>query len=284
MILSPSERFKKRVFCISSYLLSRSRRILIPFFNSILPPRCLLCDTMTLPHAAETRSHNADLCITCWPTLLRLDCNICTRCGHPFTTQMPEGTCCPSCLADPPAYDRARAALVYNKSSRTLILRFKHADATHAAPALAAMMCQAGQDLLRDADLIVPVPLHWHRLWKRQYNQSALLAKFISKATGVPCDLSSLKRKRQTRPQGGLGRRARKRNVQGAFLIKEPTMFKGKRIILIDDVLTTGATVQACARCLYAAGAYSVDVLTLARVNAIENKDIDYEASGNIHN
>ena len=160
----------------------------------------------------------------------------------------------------------SRAALRYDSGSRGLVLAFKHADRTQNAPAFAAWMARAGADALARADLLVPVPLHWTRLVRRRFNQAALLARALSKRTGVPFAPDLLARVRMTRTQGDLTRAQRRRNVRGAFQVRATAPLRGKTVVLIDDVMTTGATFEACARALRRAGAREVRALALARV------------------
>jgi len=154
----------------------------------------------------------------------------------------------------------------YDDSSRQLVLALKHGDRLHLAPPLAQWMRHAGAELLAAADLQLPVPLHWTRLFTRRYNQAALLAQAIAKAGGPPVAADCLIRRRRTPSQGNKNPSARRRNVAGAFAVRRPDKLRGRRVVLIDDVLTTGATVEECARVLKRAGAARVDVLTLARV------------------
>jgi ComF family protein len=165
-------------------------------------------------------------------------------------------------------FTRARAALAYDEASKRLILGFKNADRTDTAPTLAAWMARAGQALLADADLLAPVPLHWTRLFLRRYNQSALLAHGIGRLVRVPVVADLLVRYRRTRKLGNFGRAERQKIVKGAISVvrRHSRRVRGQRIVLIDDVLTTGATVNDCSRALLAAGAARVDVLALARV------------------
>jgi ComF family protein len=155
---------------------------------------------------------------------------------------------------------------LYETVSRPLVLKLKHGDRTDAAVHLARWMRRSGADLIERCDIIVPVPLHRWRLFMRTYNQSTLLANALSKLTGVAVSPAALSRTKATRSQGGLDRKARRRNVGQAFSIRDDAAVKNKRILLVDDVLTTGATANACARALLRAGAASVDVLVLARV------------------
>ena len=172
---------------------------------------------------------------------------------------------CGACASAQRSWDRARAVLRYDKHSRHLVLGLKHGDRTHVAGAFGRWMHRAGGDVLADANLLVPVPLHWTRLFGRRYNQAALLAVAIRSAGGPEVAADWLVRRRRTSVQGRLGPTARERNVRGAFAVKPGRSFAGKRVVIIDDVMTTGATVEECARVLKRAGAISVGVLTLAR-------------------
>lgn len=231
-------------------------------FDMILPPRCLACGAVV--------AGDGLLCAACWSRTRFLSPPLCVCCGRPFDLPpdpMPRPARCLACIAVPPRFERARAALVYDAASRPLVLRYKHGDQTSATPGLATMMRRAGQELIAAADLIAPVPLHRWRLLRRQYNQAALLAQAIGRAERVPVIPDLLIRQRATASQGGLGRRQRRRNVAGAFAVRPgaKTLIAGKRVLLIDDVLTTGATLDSCARTLRRAGAAAVDCLTLAR-------------------
>ncbi len=181
---------------------------------------------------------------------------------------MGEGYLCLSCIARPPVYDRALAAAAYDDASRSLLLALKHADRTDIAPALAGWLVRAGAPLRADCDLILPVPLHRWRLWRRRYNQAALLAGLLAAAWRKPWAANLLLRVRATPRQGRLSPAGRRRNMQGAFTVTAQGVARvqGQRILLIDDVLTTGATAEACARALKKAGARSVFLVTLARV------------------
>ncbi len=170
-------------------------------------------------------------------------------------------------IADPPAYHRARAAVRYDDISRVLVHGLKYSDRLDLAPMMGRWMARAGRELLIDADAIIPVPLHWRRLWARRFNQSAVLAKVISETAAVEVAYTTLRRIKPTAHQVGLSRTERALNVQGAFRVPEGTaQIEGRRIVLVDDVLTSGATIDACARALLKAGAKTVDVLVFARV------------------
>lgn len=226
----------------------------------VLPPRCLDCGTPV--------GRQAGLCAACWTGLGLLGEPCCACCGLPFAFEDAAAPLCAGCLAHPPAFARARAALAYNETAGRLIVRFKHGDATHAAGILARWMARAGAALLAEAAVIAPVPLHRGRLVRRRYNQSALLALALGRLSGVPVQPGLLQRRRATPSQAGRNRTERRRNVRGAFLLPpgRAALIGGRRVLLVDDVLTTGATVDECARVLLDGGAAAVDVLTVARV------------------
>ncbi len=203
-----------------------------------------------------------------WATLKFLTGAMCARCGVPFEIEVEPDQVCPACIARPPIYDRARAAVEYGDISRDITLALKHGGRRDGLSTLAGWMATAGADLLPAADMLVPVPLHYLRLVRRGFNQSVWLAAALSRRTGIPTRVDILHRRRHTPIQGGLSPDARRRNVQGAFRVpkRHHRRINQKRILLIDDVLTTGATAQACARALKSGGAANVDVLTLTRV------------------
>lgn len=208
------------------------------------------------------------LCPECWDEMSFLGPPQCDTCGVPFPFDPGAGALCAECTRARPPYARARAAFVYDDASRGMILAFKHADRTDLAPVLAAWLARPGATLLGDADIIAPVPLHWSRLLSRRYNQSALLSNYLAGAAGVRSVPDLLVRKRRTGTQGGKSRAARRRNVQGAFKVtaRHVRLLRDKRVLLVDDVMTTGATLEACSRALLRAGASAVDVITIARV------------------
>jgi ComF family protein len=171
-------------------------------------------------------------------------------------------------MADPPAFNRARAAVRFDETARTLVHALKYGDRLDLAPMMGRWMANAGREIIAGADALVPVPLHWRRQWTRRFNQSALLAEIIAKGTGVRVVPAALKRVKATAQQVGLGRSERALNVQGAFRVppEAESEVAGRRLVLVDDVLTSGATTEACAKALKRAGAGNVDVLTFARV------------------
>jgi ComF family protein len=232
--------------------------------DAILPPRCLKC--------GEIVADPGSLCGQCWPALRFLGDPCCACCGLPFEFEMGEGSLCAACTADRPLYSRARSALAYDDASRELVLRFKHADRIDGAATFAGWMARAGAELVAAADIIAPVPLHRWRLVRRRYNQAAILANAIGRSRGKLVVPDLLVRRRATASQGHLGRGQRQRNVAGAFALhpRRAQVAAGARILLIDDVLTTGATATACARALRKAGATDVDLLVLARVVRVQ--------------
>jgi ComF family protein len=175
---------------------------------------------------------------------------------------------CAFCLQDPPPYTKARSVWRYDDASAAMILKFKHGDALHLAPLLGGFLSRTGHDILQDADLLIPVPLHRWRLLKRRYNQAGLLAKIIAKQTGITLAPHLLQRSRATETQGHKNTAERKNNIRDAFhlLPKDTAKITGKRIVLIDDVYTSGATVNECTRVLLNHGAAQVNVLCLAKV------------------
>ncbi|MBV8407022.1 MAG: ComF family protein [Alphaproteobacteria bacterium] len=244
--------------------------------DAVLPPLCMGCSEIVEAPGA--------LCAACWQRFSFLAPPCCDCCGYPFAHDPGverrgserlvaenggRGALCGACSAKRPRYRRARAALVYDDHSRRLILPFKHGDRTDIAKACGRWMARAGAELLAEADLVVPVPLHWRRLLLRRYNQAQLLARIVVRRQGkarLAPDL--LRRRRWTGSQTGLRAEERRRNVRQAFDVhpRWRAALAGKTVLLIDDVLTTGATVEACVLALQRAGVRHVDVLTLARV------------------
>jgi len=244
-----------------------ARRFGRVLLDLVLPPRCIACrDQVADPHA---------LCPVCWSRLDFIAAPQCARCGIPLPDDPGPAGCCGACLARPPRYDRARAVFRYGPESRGMILSFKHADRTDAAVAFSSWMGRSGAALLAEADVIAPVPLHYRRLVWRRYNQAGLLALRLGKRAGKTVVIDLLRRTRATPSQAGLGARDRRKNIAGAIAVtpRRAELIKGRRVLLIDDVLTTGATVGACARALRRAGAAGVDVLTLSRVVRAERLD-----------
>ncbi|MBY0427916.1 MAG: ComF family protein, partial [Alphaproteobacteria bacterium] len=231
--------------------------------NVLLPPLCVMCEKMV------SQSHG--FCGECWRGFTFISSPMCTSCGLPFEYEVQtihEAQWCGACLEDAPRFGTARSALVYNEPSKSIILPFKHNDRTDYARAMARMMQTAGYAIIESADALLPVPLHFTRLFSRRYNQSALLVHELGKISHKPIILHALRRVRSTQTQGHLSREQRKKNVHNAFAV-DPKCFsqvQGKNLLLVDDVYTTGATANACVAALKKAGAARVDVLTFARV------------------
>jgi ComF family protein len=208
------------------------------------------------------------VCAACWAKLSFIAPPYCPRLGIPFVYDPGPELLSMEAIANPPAYARARAAVRYDDVARSLVHALKYQDRTDLAPIMGHWMARAGRELLGEADVLIPVPLHWRRGWSRRYNQSGALARVIERHSGVRLASEALRRTRRTEQQIGLSRTQRASNVQGAFKVAPERNgdVAGRRVILVDDVLTSGATVDACARALLRAKAASVDVLVFARV------------------
>lgn len=229
--------------------------------NILLPPRCVKCGKIIT---------SADgLCEDCFNEVNFITHPFCAKCGMPFeNAPNAKDLLCGHCIQDTKSpFHLSRSALKYDDNSKPLILAFKFMDKTENARVFAKWMKIAGEDIFASGvDLIIPIPLHYTRLVKRRYNQSAILASELSKLTGLMVDYDSVVRHIKTRPQVEFSGHARVKNVQGVFSIKHLDKIKGQRILLLDDVMTTGSTLKECAKALLKAGAKSVDTLTVARV------------------
>jgi ComF family protein len=226
--------------------------------NLLFPPLCMAC---------REPVGEAGLCPSCWGAITFLDGPACACCGLPFPVDLGAGQKCAACQTRPPPFASAHAIMAYDEHSRGAILALKHADRLELAPGFARWLMRVGRPVLAHAQIIVPVPLHRWRLWRRRYNQAAELARSLGAMAGIKVATGALRRTRATPSQGAMASaKARRRNVQSAFRVDDSAVVAGQRVILIDDVMTTGATAEACARALLRAGAAEVHVLALARV------------------
>jgi ComF family protein len=226
----------------------------------LFPPLCAGCRRIVVEPGT--------LCGECWPEICFLERPWCEVMGTPFSHDMGEGFLSAAAIADPPPFERARAAVSYGGVARRMVQGLKYSDRADLAPWMAKWMARAGAELIADADVIVPVPLHRRRFLWRRFNQSAELARALARRTGKSFEPLALMRVKVTRQQVGLGLKEREANVRGAFRVPAEADIKvrGRRVLVIDDVYTTGATVSAAARALKRGGAAAVDVLTFARV------------------
>ena len=223
----------------------------------VFPPTCLACRAATTAAGA--------LCPRCWGAMRFIERPFCDRLGSPFEHDMGEGVLSRLAVDDPPVFQRARAVAMFGDGpARRLVHRLKYSDRMELARPMGAWMARAGGDLLAEADTVTAIPLHVTRLWRRQFNQAAALARECARRSGKPLDLGLLARVRATKPQVGLSRAERGENLQGAFRAREIAPPIGLRIVIVDDVMTTGATANAAARALLRAGARAVDVVVFA--------------------
>lgn len=228
--------------------------------DTIYPPQCIGCRAAT--------AEPSTLCPRCWASIRFIERPFCERLGTPFEVDLGGPLLSPLAIAEPPVFERARSAVHYDGLGRALVHRLKYGDRHDLAITMARLMMGAGRDVIADADLIVPVPLHWTRLVQRRFNQAAILGRTLSRLTGIGEASDVLTREKRTRPQYGLTRNERQLNLQGALRVRslQAPLVEGRRILLIDDVMTTGSTANAAARALLKARATHVDVLTFARV------------------
>ncbi len=225
----------------------------------VYPPACAGCGVLL--------GSKASLCPHCWSKLAFIERPYCEMLGTPFSHDLGPGILSADAIANPPPFDRLRSVALYDDLARILVHSLKYRDRTDLAPMMAGWMLRAGDGSVQAADVIVPVPLHRYRLLWRKFNQAAELARALGVASGKPVLIDAVRRTKRTRRQIGLGPRAREDNVRGAFSITpagREALF-GRRVVLIDDVYTTGATVASVTRTLKRAGIVDVTVLTFAR-------------------
>lgn len=240
--------------------LSTARKGLGAVLDFVLPPRCLSCGVDV--------DKSGTLCPSCWGELSFIMDPFCDNCGVPLPQTLPSGVVCPECSSNVPPFAKARAALIYKGPVMRLVSRYKYHDQLQSTLLLTGWMQLAGKALIDEAEMIVPVPLHWKRLFLRRYNQAAELGRTLAKANAKPFASTLLVRRKATQPQASLTRVGRVANVKGAFIVNPKLAkdaVKDKTILLVDDVMTTGATITACAKALKKAGARKILVLTVAR-------------------
>lgn len=236
-----------------------ARTAMRELFNVLFPPVCAGCDR----HVAEPGS----LCGACWSKVWFIEKPYCPVLGTPFSHDLGPEILSAEAIADMPPFARARAVAIHDGVIRDMVHRLKYNDRTDLSRWMAGWMARAGRELIDNCDVIVPVPLHARRFWLRRFNQSAELARYLAGTSKKPFEPDALKRVRKTRQQVGLGPNERLTNVRGAFKVPvaQEIKVRGRNVLLIDDVYTTGATVKAATRALLRAGAKSVEVLTFAR-------------------
>lgn len=234
--------------------------LLAPVVDLVFPPRCPLC--------GEGLAAQSGLCAPCWSELAIPGLPSCVSCQRPLESSHAEGTICAPCLAEPPRHDGIAAGTLYNEASRKLVLAFKHGHRIALAPMLARLIAAQLPPEVGGGWLVVPVPLHRWRLWSRGFNQSALLGRELANASGAELLVDGLVRTKRTPTLGGLGRKARSRALSGAIAVNLRTAnrLRGAKVLLVDDVLTSGATSDACVGVLKRSGADKVVVACFARV------------------
>jgi len=251
----------------------RARHIARAVTDVVLPP-------LALDAARAGPVQSRGLTSEAWTKLRFIEAPVCDGCGAPAEFDAGETlhdrARCPACLARKRAFDRARAAVAYDEHSRDLILQLKRADRTDLAGLFALWLSRAARDLIEDSDVVVPTPLHPIRLFARRFNQAAEIARPLARRAGLAYLPGAIVRRRNTPSQAGRSGAGRRRNMAAAFASPKPMWrrIEGQRVLLVDDVLTTGATAEACARVLKAAGAACVHVATVARVQERETRPI----------
>jgi ComF family protein len=233
----------------------------------IYPPRCPICRGFLRNDGATEKNTAGHMCGNCYSDLREIHPPLCPVCGRPFVTGIETNHLCEECLRKRPDYDSAAAAYLYEGALMTAIHRFKYGSKRFLSDSLGPLLAQFAESRLQKCDslLAMPIPLHPRRLRERGFNQSLLLATYVAKRLDTELDFLSLRRVRYTLPQTGLGKEERRKNVKNAFQLKNPKIVKGRTVLLIDDVATTGNTLNECARILKRAGSGKVLCLVLAR-------------------
>jgi len=239
--------------------LTKAKHLLNSLIDILFPPVCPACKLIVGKHGS--------LCVDCWNNIHFIEEPFCYKCGTPFAYKIGEKAICASCMQRKTPYLQARSLFKYDENSKSQILALKYHDKTALAPIFADWLTRIASELADKDPLIIPVPLHYYRFVARRYNQAALLAYALGKRTGLKVLPDTLIKKRKTPPQEGLSRKQREDNLRGAFAIgkNKSALLKGRSVILIDDVMTTGATIEACCRTLNDAGVRDIYILTIAR-------------------
>ena len=239
------------------------KRLINPAVSQLLdivyPPQCIACGTNV--------HENGTICAHCWGDINFITDPQCEMCGFPFDFEVAGSHICAGCAKDPPQFSKARAVFLYDDASRRMVTSFKYSDRTENRAAYAKWMARVGADMLQDADFIVPVPLHFFKLIMRKYNQAALLAHEIAKITGKKVIADAIIRNKYTKTQAAFSHKGRFKNINGAFEVNKKYLdiLRDKKILLVDDVITTGATANECAKVLINAKVAKVELLTLAK-------------------
>lgn len=245
---------------ITSSFIQNLKKIFKSIEYYIFPPQCPYCDKVI--------NGTQILCDDCFNRIRFITGNKCYRCGRPLPQSYPSDDgklLCPKCMSKRPVYDMIRSVFIYDSFSREAILKLKYAHRSDLRHFFVNYMMRAGLDLFDKSDLIIPVPMYWKRRIRRKYNQATVLAELIAKNTCIPHSAVNLCRIRHTQSQTRKSAKDRQKNIKNAFILKKPEQIKGKSILLIDDVVTTGATVSSCAKLLKKNGAKAVYVLTIAQ-------------------
>jgi ComF family protein len=244
-------------------------KVLKSLIDLIYPPRCLICQAFLTDEGAVHTGQSLPFCHTCFKDFTEIKSPICPLCGRPFPEGIEQDHVCEDCIRKRPFYDLTRAPYLYEGALMTAIHELKYAQRSHLANSLGFLLASFAQNWIGELKgyVIMPVPLHPRRLRARGFNQSLLLARGVASKTGADLDFLSLRRTRFTKPQTELSSEERKKNVRKAFAVVKPEAVKGRTVLLVDDVATTGSTLNECAKALKRAGAESVLCLVLARTS-----------------